>query len=219
MTEEKKTKENETDKVKKSFFAQHPYLLAAAAIVLPGIAVTIATSKTSPTLVEGVVLEEKYVSSDVYAVEKNTVSGDIPTAENETPVSKITVEKTMKPRNYLLHLKVYEPTEDGTIERPCTLYVKEDDKMPVAVLDEVISAGSKVYLHYYGSGVALHSANPLYPISCFGTLLSSEIKVVSAWESSEVVKKGLEDHLEEVRVQELDRAKLEAKDEWGWVMY
>lgn len=207
---------------KRNFFARHPYLIATAAIAIPGIAVTIATSKTVPTVVEGTVLEEKYVASMSYATERSTIASDLALAEKEAEASptKVTVEKTKKPEDYLLHLKVYEPTEEGTTERLCTLYVKEDDKMPVAVLDEAISPGSKVYLHYYGKGVALHSADPVYPLGCFGMIPSSELRVVSAWESSETVKKSLEGHLEELQKLDLERAKLEAQDQWGaLVMY
>ncbi|MEK6846012.1 MAG: hypothetical protein AABY26_04590 [Nanoarchaeota archaeon] len=194
--------------VQKNYFVRHPYWSAAAAIVIPGIGVTLATSKPDPTLVKGIVLEEKYVSSDTYALEKNIISAD-----------KTTEEKTKKPQSYLLHVKVYEPTEEGTTERLCTFYIKEDDRMPVAVLDEVISAGSTVYLHYYDSGITLHSAESLYQISCFGMLLSTEIKGVHSWESSEVVKKSLEDHLEEVRVQELKRAKEEVNDVYERILF
>lgn len=210
MTEEKKTQMNDkTEPVQKNFFARHPYLLAAAAIVIPGIGVTITTSETAPTLVKGIVLEEKYVSSEMYASEKNILSED-----------KATTEITQKPQNYLLHIKVYEPAEEGIKERICAFYVKEEPDMPIAALDEVISAGSTVYLHYYGSRIALHNADPIYPIGCFGTIPSTEIKSVHPWESSEVVKKDLEDKLEETRMQELERAKSDAEDnQWGLILY
>ncbi len=200
---------------KRNFFVRHPYLLAAAAIIIPGIAVTIATSKISPTVVEGVVLEEKYVASKSYGAEKSVIESNLAAGEMEAPPAKVTVEKIKKPEDYLLYIKVDEPTEKGTKERICALYVKEDDKMPIPVLDEAISPGSKVYLHYYGSGVALNSADPVYSMGCFGMIPSSELRVVSAWESSEVVKKSLEDHLEELRKLDLERAKFEAQDEWG----
>ncbi len=222
MTEENKTQTNDKkiDEVKKSFFAQHPYLLAAAAIALPGIAVTIATSKISPTVVGGIVLEEKYVVSKSYGAEKSIIESNLAAGEMEAPPAKVTVEKTKKPESYLLYIKVDEPAENGTKERVCVLYVKEDDKMPITVLDEAISPGSKVYLHYYGKGVALHSADPVYSMGCFGMIPSSELAVVSAWENSEVVKKNLEDHLEEMRQLDLNRAKMEALDELGvLVMY
>lgn len=182
--------ENKTKFNPVKFIKKH-YLIAASSLVLAGIISTVATGKKYSSVVKGTVLEEKYVHSGEKAMPK-----------------------------YMLQLKVDELTEKGTIERLCTFYVKEEPDMPIAALDEVISAGSTVYLHYYGSRIALHNADPIYPIGCFGTIPSTEIKSVHPWESSEVVKKSLEDHLEETRMQELERAKSDAEDNrWGLILY
>lgn len=220
MTEEAKKEEN-----KKKPSRIYNYLIGAASLVAAGAITTIATCEENPTVVRAVVLEEKYVPSkekssaneekDVSesSKEKSDASeGDVSGSLKDLfQVNVYTEKKTSSPPKYMLHIKVYEPTENGEIERLCTLYIKEDAEMPIAVLDEVISAGSEVYVHYYGHGLTLHTKVPLYKIGCFGAASSSEIKVVHPWESSEAVKKSLEDKLESTRQKELERIQLEAK--------
>ncbi|MBI4981524.1 hypothetical protein HZC30_08295 [Candidatus Woesearchaeota archaeon] len=192
-------------KVKKKFRRIYKYSAAAGTVILGGVISTIATCEKAPTVVRGIVLEEKYVPSK----EKS-----VPPGEKEAPA----------PLKYMLNLKVYEPTKNGEKERLCTFYIKEDPEMPsapgmpmtpsmpIAVLDEVISAGSEVYIHYFGKGLTLHTKEPLYKIGCFGAALSSEIKVVHPWESSEVVKKTLEDKLESIRQKEVERIIAESNE-------
>lgn len=192
-----------TEVQKKSSRIYH-YLTGVGVAILGGIISTIATCEKAPTVVRGVVLEEKHVPAT-----GNSVVGE----EKESPTPKLTTEKKESGKQeYMLHLKVYEPAKEGReIERLCAFYIKEDAEMPIAVLDDVISAGSEVYVHYYGSGLTLHTLEPLYKIGCFGSASSAEIKVVHPWESSEAVKKSLEDKLESIRKKELERIKAEAR--------
>ncbi len=108
-------------------------------------------------------------------------------------------EKGSSQQHYLLHLDVAEEQEHVFY----TLHVKPNPAMPVEVLDDIISSGTKIIIpHQKVTG----RRGPLYDITRFGTIDSAAIKVVRPWESSERV---MEEHGETIerqrRIEERNR--------------
>ena len=165
----------------------HPFITTLAALATAGIIYKGCTSEKFSTVAQGEVVDKKYIKD-----EKNSY--------------------------YVLDLHIHEPKntpyakEINTEEylRNCRLYVTGDDKMPLAVLDDTISAGSTVFIPYWEQGFPLGAAETIYKEGCMGQVASSNVRVVLPGESAEQARTNLENKLEQAREEGIRRAKWES---------
>ena len=165
----------------------HPYLTALSVVVIGSYIGLRSFSKPYSTVSEGIVEDEKIIMSG---------------------------EKSDK--HYLLYVKLKEELGEKTQERHCAFYIKENENMPVDVLDKIVNQGSTVYLPNLEQGLLPYTIpKSRYQVGCTGTIESNKLRVVNPGESSEIVKKNLEADLIKISFKEQERARIEALMEHG----
>ncbi len=172
---------------------------------------TIAFAKKHPILIPTMAL---VVASGIYC--GITRQAYCTAAEGEVIEEKYVYENE-NTKHYVLFMKVMEEVKNK--EEFYVLRVKENEEMPVAVLDNIIQPGMSIAFPYLKPRFLTGTPDFVYTPARFGTIASNEIMVIHPWESSETVRNTLEKKVEERKEKEYERFMTEVRMESGAYHY